>query len=90
MRSLPVGKSPLDVVEVDSGASFVVANYFDNTLCKVSGASGAVTPVGGAGSGNGQFARPAALAMVPRGGSDGGVEVVVLDKNNSRFQVFRA
>ena len=92
VRSLRTGKWPRDVVEVDSdgGASFVVANGGDNTLCIVSGASGAVTPFGGAGSGDGRFNRPAALAMVPRAGSDGGVELVVLDGNNRRFQVFQA
>ena len=90
VRSLPAGKYPLDVVEVDGGASFVVAIYSDSTLCKVSGASGAVAPFGGFGSGDGQFRSPSALATVPRGGSDGGVELVVLDAGNNRFQVFRA
>ena len=90
MRSLPTGKWPYDVVEVDGGASFIVTNWSDHTLCKVSSAGGAVTPFGGEGSGDGQFDIPAALAVVPRGGSDGGVELVVLDVDNSRFQVFRA
>ena len=94
VRSLPTGEGPWDVVEVDGGASFVVTNgcFSDDTLCKVSGASGAVsaTPFGGLGSGDGQFSAPAALATVPRGGSDGGVELVVLEYNNRRFQVFRA
>ena len=118
VRSLPSGKpfgkeeadGPYDVVEVDGGASFVVANRGDNTLCKVSSASGAVTPFGSGGcedwefdypaalairfggeegSGNGQFNGPVALAMVPRGGSDGGVELVVLEADTSRFRVFR-
>ena len=90
VRSLPTGKNPRDVVEVDGGASFVVANARDDTLCKVSGASGAVTHFGSAGSGNGQFNSSVALAVVPRGGSGGGVELVVLEGGNSRFQVFRA
>ena len=91
VRSLPAGENPRDVVEVDGGASFVVTNGGDHTLCKVAGASGAVTPFGGPGFRNGQFDFPAALAMVPRGGgSDGGVELVVLDVDNGRFQVFQA
>ena len=90
VRSLPTGKHSFDVVEVDGGASFVVANHIEHTLCKVSGASGAVTPFGGRGSGNGQFNGPVALAVVPRGGSDDGVELVVLEAENGRFQVFRA
>ena len=79
-----------DVVEVDGGASFVVANAGDHTLCKVSGAGGAVTTFGDRGCGDGQFADPVALAMVPCGGGDGGVELVVLDEGSSCFQVFRA
>ena len=90
VRSLPTGKNPFDVVEADGGASFLVANGGDDTLCKVSGASGAVTRFGGPGSGDGRFNSPAALAMVPRGGSDGGVELVVLDYGKNRFQVFWA
>ena len=90
VRSLPTGKAPRDVVEVDGGASFIVANAAEHTLCKVSGASGAVTPFGGRGSGDGQFTSPVALAVVPRGGSDGSDELVVLEADNHRFQVFRA
>ena len=92
MRSLPTGGYPYDVVEADGGASFIVAG--DHMLCKMPAAGGAVTTFGGdsEGSGNGQIKLPVALAMVPRGGShrDGGVELVVLDKDNSRFEVFRA
>ena len=94
VRSLPTGKCPLDVVEVDGGASFVVTNADSHALCKVSGAGGAVTPFGGLGSGSGQFYAPVALAIVPRsssGSSSGGSdELVVLEHNSSRFQVLWA
>ena len=91
VRSLPTGNEPFDVVECDGGASFLVANWSDHTLCTVSAASGAaVAPYGDAGSEHGQFDGPASLAIVPRGGSDGGIQSVVLDYGNNRFQVFQA
>ena len=63
----------------------------DHTLCKVSCVSGAVTPFGSGGLlTSKKFNGPTALAMAARGGSDGSVELVVLEVENSRFQVFRA
>ena len=90
VRSIPTGRYPVDVVECDGGASFLCANYGDHTLYKVSVASGAVVPFGRHGSGDGEFDGPTALATVPCGDSDSGVNVVVLEYTNSRLQVFRA
>ena len=90
VRSLSVGLAPLDVVEVDGGANFVVVDHNNHTVSKVSGLVGEDTPFGGFGSGDGQFYAPVVLATVTRGGSDSGVELVVLEHNSKRFQVFRA
>ena len=89
LRSLPTGRWPFDMVECDGGTSFIVANCLGSTLYKVSAATGAFASFGSFGSETGQFNWPVALATVQRGGTEGGVELVVLDKNNSRVQVFR-
>ena len=96
VRSIPAGRQPRDVVECDGGASFIVANYGPNTLSKVSAATGAVVPFGTNGSGDGELTTPTALALVldseSGGGSGGrgsGGQLVVLEADNSRFQVFR-
>ena len=77
------------MVEVDGGASFVVASSGDHSLCnlKVSDTLGTIIRFGGEGSESG-FSFPVALAMVPCGGSDGSVGLVVLEVGYSRFQVF--
>ena len=93
MRSLPTGPGPCQAVEVDGGANFVVLTTLNNTLCKVSAASGAVIGSRFDGVGpefNAHFDYPIALAMGPRGGSDGGVELVVLDLGTQYFKVFSA
>ena len=88
VRSLPADRYPRDVVECDSGDGFVVANWSDGRLSKVSAASGVVAQFGKRGSGNGEFDDPVALATVQRDKSSS-VELVVLDKDNRRLQVFR-
>ena len=97
---LPVPGGGRDVVEVDSGAAFVVVNTDSGTLTKVSAATGSGVAFGSkAGwfgeAAEGQFDQPVALALVRCDGGGGGddvpagLELVVLDKDNGRIQVFR-
>ena len=85
------GEVPADVLECDGGASFVVANGHNvNTLSNVTAAPRVVVPFGSTGSEGGQFLTPATLAAGPVKVGDTGVELVVMEHSNSRFQVFRA
>ena len=95
VRSIAVGLDPIDVVEVDGGAGFIVVNRSVCTLSKVSVANEEVTPFVCEGADGSQFTCPKALAVVHRdrgveGGSD--VELVVLDPGlheaSARWRVF--
>ena len=96
LRSLPAGRDPCDVAECDGGTSFVVANAGAvHTLSKVSSAAGTaggvqVVPFGKEGSKNCQFNWPVAVATIPGAPGGGGMEVLVLEYFNKRFQVFQA
>ena len=97
IQAIAVGKKPYDVVECDGGASFLVSNWECGSVSKVCVATGAVEPFGSKGSGIAHFKYPAALALsrsTVLGGSGSGsctgVELVVLEVDNKRFQVFRA
>ena len=80
--------SPWDVIECDCGASFIVTNDTVGTVSKLSAVTGAALPYGRMGSGHGEFNDPAVVAVVPRFESKG-VELVVMEAGNTRFQVFR-
>ena len=88
--SLPAGQKPWDVVSTSGGRCFVVVDE-NNTVTRVSVMTGEVVPFGSTGNGEGQFSHPVALAMVPVGerGHESLELVVVLEMDNSRFQVFR-
>ena len=85
-RAIAAGKKPRDVVQCDGGSSFIVCSASDCTLSKVLATTGVIQSFGSKGTGNGQFEIPTALAAVAR---DTSVELVVLDLNNARLQVFR-
>ena len=89
VRCIPMDAEPMDMVECDGGASFIVANYVDAMQSKVSAIGGCAVPFGSRGAGDGQFNGPTALALVP--GADGSAELVVLEATgrSGRFQVFR-
>ena len=88
VRSLPAGDLPYDVVECDGGDSFVVANINDCVVTKVSTVTGALVPYGKRGRGSGRFVCPTALAVMGASGGDG-VQLVVLERDSKRVQVFR-
>ena len=89
--AVAVGSVPRDVVECDVGAAFIVAYSGDNTLCKVSrvGGGAALAPLGKKGAALGQLNAPSALAILPGAGAGDGVQVLVLEADNSRVQIFR-
>ena len=81
---------PYDVLECDGGASFIVTSWENNTVSKVSVATGAVVPFGSSGSGGEQWDQPAALAVVgPVGDHGSSHELVVLEIGTQLVQVFR-
>ena len=90
VRSYAVPCNPRDVIEGEAGASFVVTRWEGNALAKVSADSGDVVNFGREGTGAGEFKHPVALATIGTGGGVADdVEVLVLEYDSSRVQVFR-
>ena len=91
MRAVAV-TCPRDVVECDGGTAFLVANCDVGTVSKVKIANDAlpvgesVQRFGARGSDAGQFDWPASIVVSKVAEM---VEVVVLDTDNERFQVFQ-
>jgi tripartite motif-containing protein 71 len=76
--------SPFDVLQCDSGGSFVVANFYAHNLLIVSHEGVTSGVYGKEGCGDGEFNWPSALAALPDGG------LIVREDDGRRFQVFAA